>query len=119
MLKVILDTNFCLIPFQFKVDIFSEFERIFDEEYRIMIPFVCIEELRTKKMGIAAIDLIENHNVLVVDIARTKTVDDTVLALALKEHALIATQDAELKRKAKKAGIHIVTLRKEQHLALE
>ncbi|MDD5182432.1 MAG: hypothetical protein PHC66_04670 [Candidatus Nanoarchaeia archaeon] len=119
MLKVILDTNFCLIPFQFKVDIFSEFNRIFDEEFRTMIPFVCIEELRTKKMGIAAIDLMEQRNVIVVDIPKAKTVDDTVINLALKEHALIATQDAELKRKAKKAGVHIVTLRKEQHLALE
>lgn len=119
MIKIVLDTNFCLIPFQFKVDIFSELERIIDEEFRMFIPFACIEELRTKKFGIAAIDLIEQKNVFVVDAPAAKTVDDKVIALALKERAVVATQDMDLKRKAKKEGIPVVTLRSKKHLVIE
>ena len=119
MIRIVLDTNFCLIPFQFKIDIFSEFERLIDEEYRLMIPFACIEELRTKKFGIAAIDLLEMNNVFVIDAPPAKTVDDRVINLALKEKAAIATQDMELKRKAKKEGLQIVTLRQKKYLTVE
>ena len=45
MKKIMLDTNFLLIPFQFKVDIFSEIERICNFNYKLCIFEQSLEEL--------------------------------------------------------------------------
>ncbi len=42
---IILDTNFLLIPAQFKVDIFSEVERICNFRYQLVIIDKTLEEL--------------------------------------------------------------------------
>ena len=44
--KIILDTNFLLVPFQFNVDIFSEIERICDFQYSIFILDTTVDELK-------------------------------------------------------------------------
>ena len=46
MTKIIIDTNFLLVPFQFRVDIFSEFERICNSNYKLCIYNGSIGELR-------------------------------------------------------------------------
>ncbi len=38
MRKVILDTNFLLIPFKFKIDVFGEIERLVEEPHEILVP---------------------------------------------------------------------------------
>ena len=45
MKKIILDTNFLLIPAQFNVDIFSEIERICDFQYQLCIVDKTLSEL--------------------------------------------------------------------------
>jgi hypothetical protein len=119
MEKVVFDTNFCVVPFQFKVDIFSELEKVLEGKCKIIVPTVCIEELKNVEYGMAALDLLEKKNAFFVDIPKTGNVDDSIINFALNNGALIATQDAELKKKAKKEGIPIVTLRQKKHLIIE
>ena len=45
MHKIILDTNFLLIPPTLKIDIFSEIEKIMGEPYRLYILDMSIDEL--------------------------------------------------------------------------
>ena len=45
MYKVLLDTNFLLIPANFRVDIFSEIDRICDFKYQIVVLDKTIDEL--------------------------------------------------------------------------
>ena len=46
MKKIIIDTNFLLIPLKFKVDIFSEFNRISNFNYKLYIFEQSISELK-------------------------------------------------------------------------
>ncbi|ENO12016.1 hypothetical protein MBGDC06_00279, partial [Thermoplasmatales archaeon SCGC AB-539-C06] len=46
MKKIILDTNFLLIPAQFKVDIFDEIDRIILEKYQLFVLDKTIDELK-------------------------------------------------------------------------
>lgn len=44
--KVILDTNFLLIPGQFKVNVFAEIERVMDVPYHLCIIDKTVDELK-------------------------------------------------------------------------
>lgn len=116
MIKIILDTNFVVIPFEFKVDIYSEFERIIDAKYKLIFPKICEAELEKLKYGKAALKLLKQKNVEFVDISLTKSIDDSILEYAKKEKCIIATQDKELKKKALKEGLSVITLRQKKYL---
>ncbi len=118
MKKIIFDTNFAVIPFQFKVDIYSELDRIIDEKYEILFLNICTDELKKLKFGNAALDLMKKKKVKFIDTDLIKNVDNTILNFAKKENAIIATQDKELKKKALKKGLKIITLRQKKYLTI-
>ncbi len=47
MKKVILDTNFLLIPIQEKVDVFDRVNSVIDEKYELCVVEKTIEELNS------------------------------------------------------------------------
>ena len=74
--KILLDTNFLLIPGQFKVDIFSEIERICTFNFELCVLDVTIEELeniarkqvgRDKAAALLAMKLLKAKRVEVID----------------------------------------------------
>lgn len=116
MLRIILDTNFVTIPFQFKVDIYSEIERIIDEPHTLEFPKICLAELQKLKQGKAALELMQKKGVSFVEVPFKKNVDDSIVDYANEKKAVIATQDALLKKKALKNSLLVITLRKKQYL---
>lgn len=116
MLKIIIDTNFATIPFQFKVDIYSEFDRIINTKYLLFFPKICEKELLKLKQGKAALDLMLKKGVKIIDIPGNKKVDDAILLFSEKENYAIATQDRELKKKALKKSLTVITLRQKSFL---
>ncbi len=112
MEKIILDTNFLMIPGQFGLDIFKEIEKLADFNYRLYILDLSIEELqkilkeakeKDKKSAKIALALLKRKNIKII---RTKTKEfqglyaDDVLVRLSKDH-IIATLDKDLKRKIK------------------
>ncbi|MCD6575913.1 MAG: nucleotide-binding protein [Nanoarchaeota archaeon] len=118
MKKIIFDTNFAIIPFQFKVDIYSELSRVIDEEYEMYFLNAATSELEKLKFGKAALELMKQKGVRFVDFPIKNGIDNTILEFAKKENAIIATQDKELKRKASKEGLRTITLRQKKFLIL-
>ncbi len=125
MKKVILDTNFLLIPVQFKVDIFSEIDRICLFGYKLYVVDKTIDELKKivekqkgkhKLAAKVALQLIKNKKLAVI---KTKEgyVDDLILDLLGKE-VILATQDALLRKKAIIKGSQVIFLRSKNHLVL-
>ena len=51
MKTIILDTNFLMVPAQYKVDIFSEIERICGFSYELVVPDVVVKELEKIAAG--------------------------------------------------------------------
>ncbi len=125
-MKIILDTNFLLIPAQFKVDIFSEIERIVHEPYELFIVEQTIGELKSiiekqsgKKRQAAklALQLIKQKGLNTIKNFQKGIVDDIILSIANKEFA-VATQDKGLKKALKKKNIKIITLRARKYLVI-
>ena len=125
--KVLLDTNFLMSCFQFKVDIFSEIDRIIIAKYEIIVLDKTVEELenivknqkgKDKEAAKFALKLIENKKPIMIKTNNDKKTDDIILDYAIKEDYSVATQDKDLKRKLVNHGIEVIVLRKKKFLAI-
>ena len=125
MKKIALDTNFLMIPWQFKVDIFSEFDRICNFNYKLYIFEESISELRNiihkakgkdKKAAQIALKLIKLKNINIIN-SEKKDVDSLILENT-GEYDYVATQDMALKRELVKKGVSLIVLRSKKHLIL-
>ena len=123
--EVVIDTNFFMVPFQFNVDIITELENKLPS-YKLTTPSFVINELKglkknnkgkTRLNANLALKLANSSKVEIKDISllENETVDDALLRVS----EVLATNDIELKRKAKKKGIALVILRQKSYLAVE
>ncbi len=109
MKKILLDTNFLLLPSQFNIDIFAEINRIMLERYQLYVLDKTIAELkkiiadkkqklknrRAAKLGL---QLLKAKKVKILKTKTQESVDDL---LAKIKGYTIATQDIALKRRIK------------------
>jgi hypothetical protein len=125
MKKVILDTNFLMIPYQFKVDIFEEIRCIVEEEYELITISGVVKELEKikKSKGRSAVaakiglELIKAKNVKVIN-SDSEEVDNKIIELS-DENTIVATNDIKLKNKLKNKNIKIIYLRSKKYLKME
>ena len=125
MKQIILDTNFLMVPLQFRVDIFSELNRICDFNYKLCIFEQTIDELRSimqnqslkyKKAAQFGLKLIKLKNIEIIK-SENKDVDSLILD-NLNKDTIIATQDMNLKRELVKRGASVIVLRQKKYLQL-
>ena len=131
MKKIIIDTNFLVSAIRFKIDLFSELQRICDFKYTICIVDGIIDELEKlaetgkPKDKIAArisLELIKKEKIKITRISpknkRVKNVDLLILNLIKEGDFIVATQDKELKREIKKKRVPLIVLRQKRYLKL-
>ena len=123
--EVVIDTNFFMVPFQFNVDIITELEKILPS-YKLTTPSFVINELKGLKKNNKgkirlnanlALKLANSSKVEIKDISllENETVDDALLRVS----EVLATNDMELKKRAKAKGITIVYLRQKNYITVE
>lgn len=118
---IILDTNALMAINQFKIDLFSELERVCGFSYEISILDKTVDELnkiiaeqrgRYKLDAKLALDIISRKGIRKIKTGSGQ-VDDLLVGLAEKGK-IILTQDQELKRKVKKVGGAVLTIRQKK-----
>ena len=123
--EVVIDTNFFMVPFQFNVDIITELEKILPS-YKLTTPSFVINELKGLKKNNKgkirlnanlALKLANSSKVEIKDISllENETVDDALLRVS----EVLATNDIELKNRAKDKGITVAYLRQKRYIAVE
>jgi rRNA-processing protein FCF1 len=120
--RVVLDTNFMLIPFQFGVDIKAELDRILDFNYKLCTTDSVLRELESiskekSKNGRDArvsLEMAKDLNI----IPANGDVDDALLMLASKD-TIICTNDKILKDKIKRKGAPLIYLRQKKYLVID
>ncbi len=123
--EVVIDTNFFMVPFQFNVDIITELEKVLPS-YKLTTPSFVINELKGLKRNNKgkirlnanlALKLANSSKVEIKDISllKNETVDDALLRVS----EVLATNDMELKKRAKAKGITIVYLRQKNYITVE
>ena len=127
MRKILLDTNFLLIPYQFRVDIFTQIDKIATFEYELFILDKTLEELKKivekqkgkdKYAARIALKLIAIKNIGVIKTKSNRKTDDIILDIALKDDFIVATQDKDLKRRLINQDISVIILRQKKRLAI-
>lgn len=120
--EVVIDTNFFMVPFQFNVDIITELEKILPS-YKLTTPSFVINELKglknnnkgkTRLNANLALKLANSSKIEIKDISllENETVDDALLRVS----EVLATNDIELKKRAKDKGITVAYLRQKNIL---
>jgi len=127
--EVILDTSFLMIPHFWKIDIFSELDYLIEGNYNLIIFTNVIEELEniSKSRGkdgtaarVALKLLGEMEKRQKVSILKASGgVDSSILNYIegnSSKDLILCTNDYELKKRAKKLGCRIITLREKDRI---
>ena len=119
---ILLDTNFLMLPHKYRIDIFSEIERIVPESHEIVVPSGVMEELEKIARGSGKDSVSANVAIKLIklnDLRVTKSdgnVDD-FLKRFVNEHngVIVCTNDKDLKR-AIKNKTALICMRGKDHL---
>jgi len=124
---VILDTNFLLIPAQFKVDIFSEIDRICPFAYETAVLDKTVDELnkiikeqkgKNRDAAKLALQLLKKKGLKTIPTASQESADE-ILAMMADNGTIIATQDIAVRKAARKKLAKVIFLKNKKHLVIE
>lgn len=116
MQTIILDTNALLMPFERKINIDLELQRLVGTA-RVVIPEPLIGELKRShnKYAKAALALAAKYET----VPSLNWGDDSVVELAVEMGAFVVTNDKQLRSRLREHSIPLIYLRSGSHLILE
>ena len=124
--KLLVDTNFLLIPVRFKLDIFEETQNAVNDIVDFYVSTRVLDEikiLKEKSKGsfirqLRLAETLAENCTVIQDDSRT-LVDQSLIDLASDEGMVLGTTDAELRQNARKAGVKVVYMRQKGYLVLD
>jgi uncharacterized protein len=125
---VLLDTNFLMVSIRFGVDVEAELNRIIESSLKIATTTAIVDELRWLKTRVKpgeekeidfALAFAGRITILDEALGPGEEVDDQLIRLASRGGSIVATTDAELRRRLRSRFIPIVYLRQRRHLAVD
>ncbi|MFX0046396.1 MAG: PIN domain-containing protein [Candidatus Hermodarchaeota archaeon] len=130
VLPVVVDTNFMTIPAQFNVDIFAEAERVLERRFEFVILPSVADEIeagtreskgRGKRLAFRiARDLTRRCRAVETEKSILELpVDDQLLEYAIQVEGVLATNDRELRSRAREQGVPVLFLRGRKQLSVE
>lgn len=125
--EVIIDTNFFMAIFQFKIDILDELKKVVPS-YKLTTPKFVISELEglknnknqnIRKQATMALKIAKSGDVEIMDVSTLngESVDDALLRISKSK--ILATNDIQLKRRAKEASIQVAYIRQKRYVAID
>ncbi len=125
--EVIIDTNFFMAVFQFKIDIISELKKILPS-YKLTTPKFVISELEglkknknlnIRKQATMALKIAKSNDIEIMDISTLKgeSVDDALVRISKSK--ILATNDSQLKKRAKEASIRVAYIRQKRYVVID
>jgi len=125
---VILDTNFLFIPRDFKIDIFEELRGLLGNDARCAVTRTVIHELERLKVDAGpsfvrevdfARQVAERCEIVEDEIKPGEDADDSIIRIASEEGYVVATNDAEFRRRLKDSKVPIIFVRQRAYLDSE
>ncbi len=124
MIKVFVDSNFWLIPYIQKIDIFSEIERLVPENYELVVSDGVIDELKKiqetgkGKDKVAAkigLELIEKKAIRIIP--EIESVDSLIIEISEKEkEVVVCTNDKELRNRLRRKNVKTIGMKEKEKL---
>ena len=122
---ILLDTNFLFIPYRFNLNLDELLERAVEGAYRVEIPLAVLREIKRMKEREETRELlfikklIDSNYIASAYEDPGGNVDLCLIKEAVERNAIIATNDKELIKRAKKVNIKILRLRSKKKLVLQ
>ncbi|GEM_PF-197803 len=126
MRKIIIDTNFWLLPFERKIDLFAQLDRLLEEPYEVIVPQAVLDELKymtrmKNKRAVAArgalrvieskIGKKEGMPPFISLSSEKGRADGAIITTALQnEGCVVATNDYVLRKRLREKKIRSITL---------
>ena len=126
--KIILDSNFLLIPTEFKLDIFEAMTTLLNQRYDPIVLSTTQRELarmaekgapKLRRQAKMALELAEKCQLAHVERKTIESSDDVIVRIAAQWKCPVATNDSELRRRLRDISIPVVYLRQKSRLELE
>ena len=119
-MKALLDSNFLMIPGEFRVDIFSELRGLgYNEFYTIDLVLKELEWLKKKgrksKAVNVALEMIKKFGVKIIK-TNGEHADEEILNIARKNKYAVCTMDKKLIHSLMESGVKIIILRQKKYL---
>jgi hypothetical protein len=127
-LRIIIDSNFLLVPAQLKLDIFEGLMNLLNQNYESIVLSTTIDELRSivergapklRKQAEMALKLAEKCSLVSVDRKTGETNDEVIVRVAKQRKWLVATNDSELRKRLRNISVPVVYVRQKSRLELE
>jgi|SRR3989344_1403648 len=123
---ILLDTSFVIACAQFRIDYFSEIERLASFGYKIKTLDKVIAELNNiietgglqkKRNARLAKTILERKNVEIILTEKKVNTDDSIVLIADKD-TFVATIDAGLKKRLKNKSYSVIFVRQKKYLQM-
>jgi rRNA-processing protein FCF1 len=113
---VIIDTNALVMQVEYRIDFEYELMGLLGS-YEILIPMTVLNELKSIKdrHSKAALKIAQKYRT----IESIKSGDEAILSLAVKLHAIVITNDRELRKRLIEKGLSVIYIRQRSYLAME
>lgn len=117
--RLILDANFLLLPFQFNINLFDEFDRILGEYQAYTLDRTLGEATSIEKGKYSSLvkKLIDKKPIEIISKKNesNESVDDLLFELGTRGY-IICTNDKGLKKKLNNRDLPVISMRNKTHL---
>ena len=125
MRMVLLDTSFLVKCAEYGIDLFSEIDRVLREPYELCVVSGTAVELGrlalgdSKRARAARLAKAFLARVKAIDVVGKGIVDDHIAAVVARDsRCMVATHDAELKRRVRALGAVCLVIRQQKYVAV-
>jgi len=128
MLRVILDSNALFVPLQFKIDIFSDLERLLNRNFELILLSPVKRELealaekgspKMRKNASYALKLAERCKYVEVDDLASALTDDIIVRIAKEWNSPVFTNDKQLRKRLRDISVPVIYVRQKSHLEID
>ncbi len=123
-----MDSNFLLVPFQFRLDIFEELTALLGQRIDPVILSPTYEELvkiaergapKMRRYASSALVLTKKCRLAPVDRRAEESTDDVIIRIAAEWKIPVATNDRGLRRRLRDVGVAVIYLRQKSRLEID
>ena len=127
-LKIILDSNALFVPLEFRIDIFSEVERLTNRNVNFVLLSPVKSELKIlaakespkiRREAAFALKLAEKCHYVAVDNKEKLRTDDIIIKIAKAWNSPVFTNDSQLRRRLRDISVPVIYVRQKSRLEID
>ena len=125
--KVLLDSNFLMIPLELHIDVFQEIQNLLGKRVEFILIKPVYDELQTLSMGSSkvgrqaayALKLAQRCRTMNVEAKARESTDYVIARVAKEKGAIVATLDLELRKRLRNISVPVIYLRERSRLEVD